>query len=251
MRRVSYFETLPYGARLLANTRSESKVGLWVPSKVRTRMSQLPTLYGSGQARINELVEILSQMGLKYAADASYSDSFSRPDSSAMGSTEVGALAYATSGTGAAGWTIAGHRAKFNNAADGALMLNVGAAFASNVAVCCRIREVNYNFPIGIIVRGTSATAYTKIYRNANNWSNNGAVGVNIFDPDPLAVNDLIRCEIASDGTTMRIYVNDVLKGTWTGVTANSAGGWVGIQGSGGYELQIDNLSVTSLAIAP
>lgn len=169
------------------------------------------------------------------------SDFFNRANG-AMGVTDFGARTWVASG--GSGWVIASNRAAWTGSTDGAIAVDSG--LSDDYEIVFTAEALTGQYPLGIVVRGTSATNYLKMYRDqtANRWNlaaqdGSGAVFAAI-GPDVVA-GDVLGVHV--HGNAFDLYQNNVF--VYQFVDSRYAGGtFQGLVGSGTLGLQIDNFAI-------
>lgn len=236
--RPVFFQT-PNGPRLLTHAGSFTSIRLNVPSAHKT-LPQIQTLRGGGQSRMDELVRGLGEMGFDAAAPAAVADSFNRPDG-AMGYTDTGGLPWQEGG--GTGWAIAGGKAVWTGGATSGRIV-VDSGLSDNYEVAVRMDDENGQYPVTIVGKGTSPTAFTQVYRNGSAWVMSPAgANPNVVDLEPLEPGDTVRLRI--EGTSWTLYVNDSLRATFY---SEATGTYQGIGGASNLTHTVDNFSITDLS---
>ena len=214
-------------------------------------LDRLPTVTGkaSDGTLLTNLLAALKTLGLPVnIGTVVASDSFERANNAALGSTEVGAKAWAVSG--GAGWSVGGRQAVWSNAADGRMVINSGVY--DNYALQFTMRQVNSTYAIAFIARGPNSTQGIKIHRQQGyGWGFNddsNHTTVNIADATNIKVGDVLRCEVT--GLVFKVFVNGSLRATFTGVAGfydSAANTFQGVGGSGSTAATVDDFSVASI----
>lgn len=169
-------------------------------------------------------------------------DNFNRADG-AMGATSTGGKTWVAAG--GAGWAVSSTAASWTGSADGSIAVDtgIGASYDINLTVL----SVSGDYPLGIVLRGLTATSYTKVYRrqSTNQWiwaPEAGALIGAVTDATDVVNGDQLRVTVRWND--VKVYLNTVLVASFT-IGAQVGGTFQGLVGSGGIPLVVDNFSVT------
>lgn len=174
-------------------------------------------------------------------------DSFDRANSSTVGVADSGQT-WTQSGT--TGWAILSNALRWTGTADGGNAV-INSGLADNFEIEFRLTALQGNFPIGVIIRYTDASNYSKVYRNATGWSfqqvTAGVGGTNWFFADATALVAGDRITVRVRGAAYTIYVNGVRRANWV-IQGNIAATTVqGVQGNANLNATVEDYLVRAI----